>query len=812
MAAAEDPLAPACAEEERVAVDMASGDAAKRLRGKVMASLSCKEAERLLDGNFRVNDEVCSALRAAWDCAVRLEAQLGEADRPWEERNRWLQDLAAERGELADLEATLLTAKLEVQTACASATGFQASRFAQVLEENVTFRARCARLGRQLESVVQSARRSLRMLGERPDVRPESEAAGMARRWRLEFDAASDVVEAMLRSLRHPEAATAVAATSLEHALDHSWRFVLELVGLIERLLDGLEGEVRASAESLRDRLESSLPQLLEAKLQVQDAASRGQPQDVATCTSALTEAQSGQVASWKLLTANAIDLSSIVPTKFAEEMLPHPAAFGTAPPLPTERAADFPPVLRLLTYNLFLRAPAPQFTHNTDNDRKDERLCRFVEHLARYDLLCLQEVYGAFSQRRDWLINVAKRFGLKDSYRSSTGVRPRFIVDGGLLILSRLPIVFKSSLTFDPGTSLDRFSAKGALYAKVQCGPTGPFLHVCTTHLQSTYSEDSLQSSQAIRHKQLMSLVNFLREQTDDTMSETGKSRRRWPLLLCGTLNFNGRRGLMDGGHSAEYRAVMQLLRDELGEVRDLLFDVCGTHPVTYADTRLTGNGEVPVERVLTNAHVYNSDVLKRQCLDYMFFFPYCPAQDAEENEEDASMLEPVVPATCHVEKFAVDRSKDVGAPVTQLSDHYGVEATLAVIESPAYLAAERPTQRSRGFDPPVLSRGAKAADEGYAPCQDGKAGTAAVAEADQSEVVAETSGVAKPEDVDRDVAGVSAMNLPQSGSDELPREPQQEPASSAVAEVLEAVAFEADTDITDDPNPNTVEACAAE
>ena len=33
-----------------------------------------------------------SSLRLAWDCAVRLEAQLGEADRPWEERNRWLQE------------------------------------------------------------------------------------------------------------------------------------------------------------------------------------------------------------------------------------------------------------------------------------------------------------------------------------------------------------------------------------------------------------------------------------------------------------------------------------------------------------------------------------------------------------------------------------------------------------------------------------------------------------------------------------------------------------------------------------------------
>lgn len=75
-----------------------------------------------------------------------------------------------------DLEGSLLTAKLEVQTACASASGFQVHRFLEVLEGNVAFRHRCDELGSQLEAVVQSARRSLRLLGERPDVRPESEA------------------------------------------------------------------------------------------------------------------------------------------------------------------------------------------------------------------------------------------------------------------------------------------------------------------------------------------------------------------------------------------------------------------------------------------------------------------------------------------------------------------------------------------------------------------------------------------------------------------------------------------------------------
>ncbi|CAK9070889.1 unnamed protein product [Durusdinium trenchii] len=256
---------------ERERVDAASADAAQRLREKVMCGLSCKEAEWLLDGNFRSNDEVGSSLRLAWDCAVRLEAQLGEADRPWEERNRWLQDLAAERNQLEqqkqELEALLLTSKLQVQTACATASGFQASRLAEVLEANVAFRQRCEHLGSQLEAVVHTARRSLRLLGERPDVRPESEAAGMARRWRLEFDAASDVAEAMLRSLRHPEAPAGVASSSLEHALDHTWRFLLELIGLFERVEDSLTSDQQTEAEhEMTDSLQRLCSKLKSSK------------------------------------------------------------------------------------------------------------------------------------------------------------------------------------------------------------------------------------------------------------------------------------------------------------------------------------------------------------------------------------------------------------------------------------------------------------------------------------------------------------------------------------------------------------------
>merc|ERR1712217_457605 len=98
-----------------------------------------------------------------------------------------------------------------------------------------------------------------------------------------------------------------------------------------------------------------------------------------------------------------------------------------------------------------------------------------------------------------------------------------------------------------------------------------------------------------------------------------------------------------------------------------------------------LTSAGEIPCERVLTNSSVYETELFKRQCMDYMFFFP-----------QQADTAEPLVPATCQVEKFLVDRTKDVGAPVTQLSDHYGVAASVAVVTTP-YVSNTEEIQRER-------------------------------------------------------------------------------------------------------------------
>merc|ERR1740121_2024967 len=74
---------------------------------------------------------------------------------------------------------------------------------------------------------------------------------------------------------------------------------------------------------------------------------------------------------------------------------------------------------------------------------------------------------------------------------------------------------------------------------------------------------------------------------------------------------------------------------------------------------------------------------------MDYMFFFPH-----------RSSGGEPLVPATCQVEKFLVDRAKDIGAPVTQLSDHYGASASIAVVSVPYDSPAQGPTKDNPTFD----------------------------------------------------------------------------------------------------------------
>ena len=136
----------------------------------------------------------------------------------------------------------------------------------------------------------------------------------------------------------------------------------------------------------------------------------------------------------------------------------------------------------RLLTYNFFLRPPLAQ---EPKGDYKDLRLQLFIEtELSKFDIICFQEVFSTLNNRRGKLLTAAKEKGFKYYCHAPN---PPFwsecAVDGGLLIISRYPIVAHKFVPFNAVAVMsDMLSYKGFLYAEISL-PLGQSLHLITTH-----------------------------------------------------------------------------------------------------------------------------------------------------------------------------------------------------------------------------------------------------------------------------------------------------------------------------------------
>ena len=122
---------------------------------------------------------------------------------------------------------------------------------------------------------------------------------------------------------------------------------------------------------------------------------------------------------------------------------------------------------IKILTYNFFSRPP-PVNTNGTDY--KDERLNDFIEFLPEFDIICFQEMFTTFNDRKHRMIREGAKAGLK--YYVSAKVPSffsKYIADSGLLILSRYEIVENDSYDYYLNISGDSVSNKGILYAKIK-------------------------------------------------------------------------------------------------------------------------------------------------------------------------------------------------------------------------------------------------------------------------------------------------------------------------------------------------------
>ena len=204
-------------------------------------------------------------------------------------------------------------------------------------------------------------------------------------------------------------------------------------------------------------------------------------------------------------------------------------------PGKPDKHAAASEVAVKLLQYNIFLRPPPI----NTwwGRERKNERMSAFVkDFLGDFDVVCLQEAFAALNRRRQRLYAAAKRLGFQYRCASTLGLScccPRLkLIDGGLVILSKFPIVRKKFLPFADACDIDKVARKGVLFAQIEL-PNGKCASVFTTHTQASYNFEPSGRSLQVKYAQMDQIADFIAEMIKDTPPD-------WPVLLTGDFNMD--------------------------------------------------------------------------------------------------------------------------------------------------------------------------------------------------------------------------------------------------------------------------------
>ena len=208
----------------------------------------------------------------------------------------------------------------------------------------------------------------------------------------------------------------------------------------------------------------------------------------------------------------------------------------------------------RILVQNCFLIPVKPNFPNCFDlnTHQRAARLCQMIDSLNQgdepVDLLVLQEVW---SERASWISRIvdfilcgsafARRIvenHIRDSFRFFTelkgkpGMRSQRLLDSGLMIASRHPILDQAFFAFGKGSdAVEALANKGALAAAILTF-SGKLVIVCNTHLDAGHSA-------RVRFEQLSLIIPFITSFRENASLKTG--RQVAMTLFCGDFNTDG-------------------------------------------------------------------------------------------------------------------------------------------------------------------------------------------------------------------------------------------------------------------------------
>ncbi|KAI8362678.1 Endonuclease/exonuclease/phosphatase [Choanephora cucurbitarum] len=329
----------------------------------------------------------------------------------------------------------------------------------------------------------------------------------------------------------------------------------------------------------------------------------------------------------------------------------------------------------RLLTLNIFMRPPGIK---NNGNDYKNSRLEYIIHNiLPSYDIITIQEAFAFANRRIDQLRIAAFEQGFHYQVSSPRHYPWNLAGDGGLLILSRFPIIKSDIIEFPRGVHSDWLSYKGALHALVQLNETS--IHVYTTHTQASYDNGGKLNfdDTKVRLSQFALVHDFI--------FQTAKNDNH-SILLMGDLNVDA--AVHDGSpidtasvnSSLPYTMMMDVLKGKgtdlnlitntssnqkqiqyestwlLTNLTDVVYSTFGYHPVTFGDYHRLNNGTlIPSETILTS----HNQLLTVQSIDRILW-----SGNRDNNTTS------IRPCNVTIEPFFVDKS--LLLPFTQVSGKF--------------------------------------------------------------------------------------------------------------------------------------------
>jgi len=289
-----------------------------------------------------------------------------------------------------------------------------------------------------------------------------------------------------------------------------------------------------------------------------------------------------------------------------------------------------------------------PNIAHLKRKEYSTQRAQELLNKIDDYDVICLNEAFACIGSPINDFISAARKKGFVYVARPSPcEIFSIYVVDSGVIILSKLPILQSDSIVYNLGCGVDMFSRKGAVYAKIQTSPNS-HINVFATHMQANYPGMEI-DVRTVRNQQFRELLAFIKRTSIDS----------FPIFIFGDLNINANSKTTIGRlNKTEYDRIWDNLKLEKYELIDLSYASLNQHPVTFGED----------EQFFTTGH----DVNSKQSIDYAFLFRY----------DNGAMV------VSKQETSVVKMESDGKEPYTHLSDHYALKCDIEFENSPDFQA----------------------------------------------------------------------------------------------------------------------------